>query len=181
MTELGKILKKVGRIVENSPDNTITEISNISTILEVDKKTATILHFVYSDQAWNPQTLNMLEDIMGKLPIKEQKIDQSPEKRKEIKDFYLIEYLNRTWKDSIIRKAKQYSEMKFFDIWMKSITTEMINDVIKLNLIPKEYFSDNLIINKYIGGNGRIYKPISDWLTNVMMETDIREYLEKGY
>ena len=105
MNKLSEILNKVSRIIENSEKDTKKEIYNISSVLEIDEKTATVLHFINKDSYWNPNTLHMLEDIMGKLPIKEQKINQSPEKRKEIKDFYLVEYLNKVWKNIIIDKA----------------------------------------------------------------------------
>ena len=87
--------------------------------MEIDEKTATVLHFINKDSYWNPNTLHMLEDIMGKLPIKEQKINQSPEKRKEIKDFYLLNYLDRYWKDTLIKRLKEGKELNFIHIWVR--------------------------------------------------------------
>ena len=90
MSELTKILDRVDRIIENSSNDTLIQITNISNILEVDKKTATMLHFVNKDSSWNPKTLNVLENISIKLPIKEQELDLSLEKIKEKKDFYFL-------------------------------------------------------------------------------------------
>eukprot|EP01050_Picozoa_sp_SAG11_P001543 SAG11_NODE_67_length_18762_cov_13.942560_24_plen_63_part_01 len=63
MGKLNKILNSVNKIIENSNNDVLTEISNISSILDVDKKTATVLHFVNKDSSWNPTALHMLEDI----------------------------------------------------------------------------------------------------------------------
>ena len=83
MDKLGKILDSVSVIIENSDKDILTQINNISDIMEVDKKTAITLHFVNRDFSWNPQTLYMLEDIGDKLPIGGKKLELNSEKIKQ--------------------------------------------------------------------------------------------------
>ena len=106
MHSIKDLLTRVDTVVTNSQTDTLIEIKNISNILEVDGKTATLLHFVNKDGHWNPNALTMLEDVLEKLNLKEQHITQTPEKKKEIKDFYLLNYLSRYWKDLIIKRLK---------------------------------------------------------------------------
>ena len=114
MGKLNKILNSVNKIIENSNNDVLTEISNISSILDVDKKTATVLHFVNKDSSWNPTALHMLEDISGKLSTEKQTLDLTPEKIKQKKDFYLLNYLNKTWSKRTIEHIKKYGKMSFF-------------------------------------------------------------------
>ena len=74
--------------------------------MEVDGKIATILHFIHKDGKWNPNTLVMMEDMLETLTIKEKRIVQTPEKKKEIKDFYLLNYLDRYWEETYYKKIK---------------------------------------------------------------------------
>eukprot|EP01047_Picozoa_sp_COSAG01_P093013 COSAG01_NODE_24244_length_785_cov_1.899417_1_plen_48_part_10 len=46
MTNTKDLLNRVNTIIENSKGNTLNEIKNISDILEVNGKVATVLHFV---------------------------------------------------------------------------------------------------------------------------------------
>ena len=64
MSNIKDLLNRVSNIVENSDVGTLTEIKNISDILEVNGKVATVLHFVNKDGDWNPHTLTLLEDIL---------------------------------------------------------------------------------------------------------------------
>ena len=46
MTTTKDLLNRVENIIKNSNSDTLTEIKNISDILEVNGKVATVLHFV---------------------------------------------------------------------------------------------------------------------------------------
>ena len=70
MSNIENLLTRVGTIVQNSEEGTLNEIKNISNILEVDGKIATVLHFVHTDGSWNPHTIKLLEDSLDKLSIK---------------------------------------------------------------------------------------------------------------
>ena len=69
MSKIKDLLNRVDNIISNSDSNTLDEIKNISNILEVDGKVATVLHFVHKDGNWNPNTLVMMEDTLQKLRI----------------------------------------------------------------------------------------------------------------
>ena len=64
MSKIKKLLSRVDNIVKNSEPDTLTEIKNISDILEVNGKVATVLHFVNKDSGWNPHTLTFLNDLL---------------------------------------------------------------------------------------------------------------------
>ena len=70
MSNIENLLTRVDTIVKNSEKGTLNEIKNISNILEVDGKIATVLHFVHADGSWNPHTLKLLEDSLDKLNAK---------------------------------------------------------------------------------------------------------------
>jgi len=179
VSKLNKILDRVGRIIENSDNDVLTEITNISNILEVDKKTAVVLHFVNKDSGWNPQTLHMLEDVSDKLPVEEQRLDLSPEKQKQTKDFYLINYLDSRWREITLEHIKNYSEMNFFNVWLRKITSEIMQDSVLLALLPED--KSNFIYDKNFSKNatvedagttlaGLVHPLISEWLTNLIRE-----------
>ena len=108
MKNIKHLLNRVDRVVTNSKTDTLTEIKNISNILEVDGKIATILHFIHKDGNWNPNTLVMMEDILEKLTLNEQHINKHHEKKQEIKDFYLLNYLDKHWIGKyLLRKINQ--------------------------------------------------------------------------
>ena len=52
MKDIKNLLNRVNIIIKNSEGDTLTEIKNISDILEVDGKVATVLHFVHKDVSW---------------------------------------------------------------------------------------------------------------------------------
>ena len=179
MSRLTKILNSVDRIVENSNNDVITEITNISNVLDVDKKTAIVLHFVNKDSSWNPQTLHMLEDVSDKLPVEEQRLDLSPEKQKQTKEFYLINYLDSRWGKITLEHIKNYSEMNFFNVWLRQITSEIMKDNFLLALLPED--KSNFIYDKNFSKNaavedagttlaGLVHPLISEWLTNLIRE-----------
>ena len=81
MNKLKNILNRVNNIISNSNNDTLDEIKNISDILEVDGKIASILHFAHKDGHWNPNTLTLLEDITKELKPKGEYINYTPEKK----------------------------------------------------------------------------------------------------
>jgi len=169
MGRLTKILNSVDRIVENSNNDVITEITNISNVLDVDKKTAIVLHFVNKDSSWNPQTLDMLEDISAKLPIEEQTLDLTPEKIKQTKDFYLINYLGKHWKETIIKKIISFKDHKYMSHWLAGTIADMISDVEKLGLYPEVTRSTYDDFQMILSDNGTfIYKPVAEWIENLV-------------
>ena len=85
----------------------------------------------------------MLEDILEKLNIKEDHISQTPEKKQEIKDFYLLNYLSRYWEEPIIKRLKGGRGLHYVNVWLRKVTSEMISDLQKLGLYP-ELSKDNL-------------------------------------
>ena len=89
MTTTKDLLHRVNRIIQNSEGDTLTEIKNISDILEVNGKVATVLHFVNKDSNWNPHTLTLLDDL-----LKEEKLTEGMSQEKM--DFYLLNYLDKT-------------------------------------------------------------------------------------
>ena len=172
MDKLSKILDSVDRIVENSNNDVLTEITNISNILDLDKKTAIILHFVNKDSSWNPQTLDMLEDISRKLPTVEQTLALTPEKIKQTKDFYLINYLGKHWKETIIKKIIAFKDHKYISHWLAGTIAEMISDVEKLGLYPEVTRSTYDDFQMILGDNGTfIYNPVAEWIENLVNQT----------
>ena len=188
MSELTKILDRVDRIIENSSNDTLIQITNISNILEVDKKTATMLHFVNKDSSWNPKTLNVLENISIKLPIKEQELNLSLEKIKEKKDFYLINYLDNNWKTVILNQIRRTSpELNYEGIWKKlqvrqleDTIRNMVMEVEKIGLYPTIEYKSNPRRNhaeyedfRQIFNNSEtfIYNPVADWLESLIAPT----------
>ena len=158
MHNIKKLLDKVDVIVKNSESHTLTEINNISNILEVDRKIATLLHFVNKDGHWNPNTLTMLEDVV--------ETDLGDEKKKL--EFYLLNYLDTHWTEKVIEHIKNYSEMNFFNVWVRQITSKIINDVEIIGLYPED--KSNFIYNKNFPNDGSVHPLVSEWLTNLIRE-----------
>ena len=100
MTKTKNLLNRVNTIIENSEDNTLTEIKNISDILEVNGKVATVLHFVNKDSDWNPHTITLLDDL-----LKEEKLTEGMDQKKM--DFYLVNYLNKNWRETLVKKLRE--------------------------------------------------------------------------
>ena len=80
MTNTKHLLNRVNTIIENSNSDTLTEIKNISDILEVNGKVATVLHFVNKDSDWNPHTLTLLDDLLKEEKLTEFIVDLCREK-----------------------------------------------------------------------------------------------------
>jgi len=175
------LLDRVDTIITNSTSDTLTEIKNISNILEIDGKIATVLHFVNKDSNWNPNTLIMLEDILEKLTIKEQRVEYTPEKKKEIKDFYLLNYLDRYWKEIIIKRLKEGKGLHYINVFLRKVTSEMIADLQKLGLYPElsRDSLDNFQQDDAFAGGGPsmlIYKPVSEWVREIINREDLPLY-----
>ena len=143
MNNLKDLLNRVNNVIVNSDNNTLDEIKNISSILEVDGKIATVLHFAHKDGHWNPTTLTLLEDVIEKLNLTENSISHTPEKKKEIKDFYLLNYLDRYWEEPIVKRLKEGKGLHYVNVFLRKVTSEMISDLKKLGLYP-ELSKDNL-------------------------------------
>ena len=99
MTTTKDLLHRVNSIIKNSEGDTLTEIKNISDILEVNGKVATVLHFVNKDSDWNPHTLTLLDDL-----LKEEKLTEGMSQEKM--DFYLLNYLDKNWRGPLERKVR---------------------------------------------------------------------------
>jgi hypothetical protein len=141
--DIKNLLNRVNIIIKNSEGDTLTEIKNISDILEVDGKVATVLHFVHKDVSWNPHTLTILEDTLEKLTIKEQHINYTPQKKQQIKDFYLLNYLDNNWRETLVKRLREAKGFNYVSHWLSSTITAMIQDVEKLGLYPEIDFKGN--------------------------------------
>ena len=184
MKDIKHLLNRVDRVVTNSKTDTLTEIKNISNILEVDGKIATILHFIHKDGKWNPNTLVMMEDMLETLTIKEKRIVQTPEKKKEIKDFYLLNYLDRYWEELIIKRLKEGKGLHYVNVFLRKVTAEMIADLKKLGLYPElsRDSVDDFREDDAFAGDGPstlIYKPVSEWLRELINSEELPLY--KGF
>ena len=100
MTNTKDLLNRVNTIIQNSEGDTLNEIKNISDILEVNGKVATVLHFVNKDSEWNPHTLTVLDDL-----LKEEKLTEGMDQEKM--DFYLLNYLDKNWRGPLERKVNK--------------------------------------------------------------------------
>ena len=136
MTNTKDLLNRVNTIIENSEGDTLTEIKNISDILEVNGKVATVLHFVNKDSDWNPHTLTLLDDL-----LKEEKLTEGMSQEKM--DFYLLNYLDKNWRETLEKRVIQMSDYKFMNAWLIGVIAEMIVDVQKLGLYPEIDFRAN--------------------------------------
>ena len=158
MNNIKDLLDRVNVIVKNSEPSTLTEINNISNILEVDGKTATLLHFANKDGRWNPNALTMLEDVV--------ETDLGDDNKKL--EFYLLNYLDTHWREITLEHIKNYTEMNFFNVWVRQITSKIINDVEIIGLYPED--RSNFIHNKNFPNDGSVHPLVSEWLTNVIRE-----------
>ena len=181
MKSIKDLLNRVDKVVINSKTDTLTEIKNISDILEVDGKTATILHFIHKDSDWNPNTLILLEDVIEKLNLTENSINHTPEKKKEIKDFYLLNYLDRYWEGPIVKRLREGKGLHYVNVFLRKVTAEMIADLQKLGLYPelsKDNLEDFQQDDAFAGGGPSmlIYKPVSEWLREIINREDLPLY-----
>ena len=171
MSNIKDLLNRVSNIVENSDVGTLTEIKNISDILEVNGKVATVLHFVNKDSSWNPHTLTFLEDV-----LKENKLTEGNDQEKM--DYYLLKYLDENWKDLVIKRLMAAKGLNFVSTWLSPIMDVIVDDVTKLGLYPDE--ADSLFGKAGSGPEVKNYKqlfgdssmflygPFVDWLHGVV-------------
>ena len=176
MTTTEDLLKRVNTIVKNSKGDTLNEIKNISDILEVNGKVATVLHFVNKDSDWNPHTLTLLDDL-----LKEEKLTEGMSQEKM--DFYLLNYLDKNWRGPLERKVNQMSDYNFMDVWLSGILADMIADLQKLGLYPEIDFKANPekgfveyedFINVLGDENTFVYKPVAEWIEGIVNQTKNR-------
>ena len=173
MTKTKNLLNRVNTIIENSEGNTLTEIKNISDILEVNGKVATVLHFVNKDSDWNPHTITLLDDL-----LKEEKLTEGMSQEKM--DFYLLNYLDKNWREPLERKVSQMSDYNFMSVWLGGILADIINDLRKLGLYPEIDFKANPekgfveyedFTNILGDENTYVYKPVADWIEGITNQT----------
>jgi len=173
MTNTKDLLNRVNTIIKNSEGNTLTEIKNISDILEVNGKVATVLHFVNKDSNWNPHTLTLLDDL-----LKEEKLTEGMSQEKM--DFYLLNYLDKNWRKPLERKVSQMSDYNFMSVWLAGTLVDIINDLRKLGLYPEIDFKVNPekgfveyedFINVLGDENTFVYKPVADWIEGIVSQT----------
>lgn len=177
MNNIKDLLGRVDTIITNSTSDTLTEIKNISNILEIDGKIATVLHFVSKDSEWNPNTLILLEDAIEKLNLSENYLNQTPEKKKEIKDFYLLNYLDKHWMETLVKKLRSARGFNYISLWLAPTIALMIQDVEKLGLYPEINFKANPDkgfveyedFQQVFGDSGTfIYRPVAKWIDSVV-------------
>tara|TARA_Y100001937_G_C7047328_1_gene297478 strand:+ start:191 stop:730 length:540 start_codon:yes stop_codon:yes gene_type:complete len=173
MTTTKDLLNRVNTIIKNSNSDTLTEIKNISDILEVNGKVATVLHFVNKDSDWNPHTLTLLDDL-----LKEEKLTEGMSQEKM--DFYLLNYLDKNWRETLEKRVIKMSDYEFMNAWLIGVITEMIVDVQKLGLYPEIDFRANAekgfveyedFTNIFGDENTYVYKPVADWIEEVVSQT----------
>jgi len=173
MTTTKDLLNRVENIIKNSNSDTLTEIKNISDILEVNGKVATVLHFVNKDSNWNPHTLTLLDDL-----LKEEKLTEGMSQEKM--DFYLLNYLDKNWRGPLEKKARQLSDYNFMSVWLTGIVADMIADLRKLGLYPEIDFKANPekgvveyedFTNILGDENTFVYKPVAEWIEGIVSQT----------
>ena len=173
MTNIKDLLNRVDTIIKNSKGDILNEIKNISDILEVNGKIATVLHFVNKDSDWNPHTLTLLDDL-----LKEEKLTEGMSQEKM--DFYLLNYLDKNWREPLEKKVSQMSDYNFMSVWLAGIIADIITDVKKLGLYPEIDFKANPekgfveyedFTNILGDENTYLYKPVADWIEGVVSQT----------
>jgi hypothetical protein len=173
MNNTKHLLNRVSTIIKNSNSDTLTEIKNISDILEVNGKVATVLHFINKDSDWNPHTLTLLDDL-----LKEEKLTEGMSQQKM--DFYLLNYLDKNWRETLEKRVIKMSDYEFMNAWLIGVIAEMIVDVQKLGLYPEIDFRANAekgfveyedFINVLGDENTFVYKPVADWIEGIVSQT----------
>ena len=173
MTTTKHLLNRVNSIIENSEGDTLNQIKNISNILEVNGKVATVLHFVNKDSDWNPYTITLLDDL-----LKEEKLTEGMSQEKM--DFYLLNYLDKNWRETLEKRVIKMSDYEFMNAWLIGVIAEMIVDVQKLGLYPEIDFRANAekgfveyedFTNIFGDENTYVYKPVADWIEEVVSQT----------
>ena len=170
MSKIKKLLSRVDSVVKNSEPDTLIEIKNISNILEVNGKVATVLHFVNKDSSWNPHTLTLLDDL-----LEEERLTEGMDQEKL--DFYLINYLDKHWKDLVIKRLMAAKGLHFVTTWLTPVVNVIVDDVTKLGLYPEIDFKRNVEKGqvtyedyKQLFGDASmfLYGPLVDWLHDVV-------------
>ena len=173
MTNTKHLLNRVSTIIKNSNSDTLTEIKNISDILEVNGKVATVLHFINKDSDWNPHTLTLLDDL-----LKEEKLTEGMSQQKM--DFYLLNYLDKNWRETLEKRVIKMSDYEFMNAWLIGVIAEMIVDVQKLGLYPEIDFRANAkkgfveyedFTNIFGDENTFVYKPVAEWIEGIVSRT----------
>ena len=173
MNNTKHLLNRVSTIIKNSNSDTLTEIKNISDILEVNGKVATVLHFINKDSDWNPHTLTLLDDL-----LKEEKLTEGMSQQKM--DFYLLNYLDKNWRETLEKRVIKMSDYEFMNAWLIGVIAEMMVDVQKLGLYPEIDFRANAekgfveyedFINVLGDENTFVYKPVADWIEGIVSQT----------
>jgi len=170
VSKIKKLLSRVDSVVKNSERDTLIEIKNISDILEVNGKVATVLHFVNKDSSWNPHTLTLLDDL-----LEEERLTEGMDQEKL--DFYLINYLDKHWKDLVIKRLMAAKGLHFVTTWLTPVVNVIVDDVTKLGLYPEIDFKRNVEKGqvtyedyKQLFGDASmfLYGPLVDWLHDVV-------------
>tara|TARA_B100001564_G_scaffold98307_1_gene80570 strand:- start:161 stop:700 length:540 start_codon:yes stop_codon:yes gene_type:complete len=173
MNNTKHLLNRVSTIIKNSNSDTLTEIKNISDILEVNGKVATVLHFINKDSDWNPHTLTLLDDL-----LKEEKLTEGMSQQKM--DFYLLNYLDKNWRETLEKRVIKMSDYEFMNAWLIGVIAEMIVDVQKLGLYPEIDFRANAekgfveyedFTNILGDENTFVYKPVAEWIEGIVSQT----------
>ena len=173
MTNIKDLLNRVDIIIKNSKGDILNEIKNISDILEVNGKVATVLHFVNKDSNWNPHTLTLLDDL-----LKEEKLTEGMSQEKM--DFYLLNYLDKNWREPLEKKVSQMSDYNFMSVWLAGMIADIITDVKKLGLYPEIDFKANPekgfveyedFTNILGDENTFVYKPVAEWIEGIVNQT----------
>ena len=173
MNNTKHLLNRVSTIIKNSNSDTLTEIKNISDILEVNGKVATVLHFINKDSDWNPHTLTLLDDL-----LKEEKLTEGMSQQKM--DFYLLNYLDKNWRETLEKRVIKMSDYEFMNAWLIGVIAEMIVDVQKLGLYPEIDFRANAkkgfveyedFTNIFGDENTFVYKPVAEWIEGIVSRT----------
>ena len=165
MDNLNDILSTVD-VISKSNHTIGEQINMISEKCGVNHKISTVLHFASKDGDWNPTALEMLSEITSELPIKEVNLKSNDKKQS---DFYMINYLNDNWREKIIDRIKAYEELSFFNVWMRSVTGLVLEDLKKIGKYPND--ETNFIINRHFPGDGMVYDVLSNWYDIVLEET----------
>ena len=164
MNNLSEILTTVSRISDS--DHTVGEqINMISEKYGVNHKVSTVLHFTVKDGDWNPTALDMLSEITSELPIKEVEVNSSD---KKLFDFYVVNYLNSNWRKQIINRMSRYSKLSFFNVWMRKVTGDMVEDLKRSNKYPTD--ETDFRVNRHFPGDGMVYDVVSDWYDDIYYE-----------
>ena len=95
-------------------------------------------------------------------------------------DFYLLNYLDKNWREPLERKVSQMSDYNFMSVWLSGILADIIADVKKLGLYPEIDFKANPekgfveyedFTNILGDENTYVYKPVADWIEGVVSQT----------